>query len=339
MKNDMNQVLIEATVRRTLKNIRESPKREIRNLVDFGLEFSKGRFQKNFLQVTQKMLYNQDSAYYSLVKNIVDSVDTDILTTFGINLGYNGCTKGAEVIREIEAERGFNVPWSLTIAVNEQKLDEEPDFYTDLLCQGISLGINTYLLFVTGNPEKVIPLMQHQPECAFILFLRGHQINDIFIEKMKPLKNVMLSIYDNEDMLEACQKLRNARMLYSVYLRYTKKDKERILSGEWLNSVMSAQPAFAILRTDECESIKLQQDIYIYVISIRIEQRYPLIPIDLRHDALLIDHIISDDECLVGFDADGNLRTYGGVNCEKGYNIFHNSLEEILQKAFRKFTE
>ena len=88
----MNQMLVETIVRSTLKNIKSSPEREPRNLIDLGLEFSSGRFQKRFLQSAQKMLNNQGSAYYSLVKDTVDSVDHDILTTFGINLGYNGCT-------------------------------------------------------------------------------------------------------------------------------------------------------------------------------------------------------------------------------------------------------
>ena len=63
MKQDMNRMLIEATIRRVLKNIQESPERAVRNLVDLGLEFSDGRFQKQFLRTTQKMLRNQESAY------------------------------------------------------------------------------------------------------------------------------------------------------------------------------------------------------------------------------------------------------------------------------------
>ena len=251
MKKDMNRMLVETVVRRTLKNIQNSPERETRNLVDLGLECSKGRFQKNFLRTTQKMLHNQESAYYSLVKNTVDSVDHDILTTFGINLGYNGCTKGARVIREVEAEYGFNVPWSITLVINEEKLDAEPDFYPSVLQQGISLGIHTYLFFILGDPEKILPLIEKQSECAFIIFLRGYQVSSSFVKKMKAVKNAMTLVYVNKDMPDACQKLRDVKLLYGVYKRYAEQDKKRILSGEWLNTVLPAKPAFAVLRADD----------------------------------------------------------------------------------------
>lgn len=331
MKKDMNRMLVETVVRRTLKNIQSSPERETRNLVDLGLECSKGRFQKNFLRTTQKMLHNQESAYYSLVKNTVDTVDHDILTTFGINLGYNGCTKGARVIREVEAEHGFNVPWSLTIAINEVKLDAEPDFYPSVLQQGISLGIHTFLFFITGDPEKVLPLMQKQPECAFILFLRGHSLSSSFVKKMKAVKNVMTLVYANEDMPDACQKLKDAKLLYGVYERYTEQDKERILSGEWLNTVLPAKPTFAVLRADYPCTPETKKDVYDYVVSVRDSQKYPLILVDLKHDILAIDRMISEEECIVGFNADGGLQTYEGYHREEQFNIFSHTLEDILR--------
>lgn len=331
MKKDMNRMLIETIVRATLDKIKDSPERETRNLVDLGLEFSRGRFQKRFLQTTQKMLHNQKSAYYSLVKNVAGSVDHDILTTFGINLGYNGCTKGARVIREVEAEHGFNVPWSLTIVINEEKLTKEPDFYPSVLRQGVSLGIHTFLLFITGDSERVISLMQTQPECAFVLFLRGHQVSGSFIDKMKGTKNSMTLVYVNKDMPDACQKLREAKLLYGVYERYAEQDKERILSGEWLNTVLSAKPTFAVLRADYPCTAETKESIYDYVISVRDKQKYPLILMDLKNDVLAIDRIISEEECIVGFDGDGSLRTYDGLANEERFNIFSHSLEDILR--------
>ena len=325
-------MLVETVVRRTLKNIQNSPERETRNLVDLGLECSKGRFQKNFLRTTQKMLHNQESAYYSLVKNTVDSVDHDILTTFGINLGYNGCTKGARVIREVEAEYGFNVPWSITLVINEEKLDAEPDFYPSVLQQGISLGIHTYLFFILGDPEKILPLIEKQSECAFIIFLRGYQVSSSFVKKMKAVKNAMTLVYVNKDMPDACQKLRDVKLLYGVYKRYAEQDKKRILSGEWLNTVLPAKPAFAVLRADDSCTPETKKDVYDYVVSVRNSQKYPLVLMDLKYDILAIDRIISEEECMAEFNADGNLRTYEGLQREEKFNIFRHSLEDILRE-------
>lgn len=336
MKKDMTRVLVESTVRRTLKTIQDSPERATRNLVDLGLQFSNGRFQTRLLSQTQKMLQNTKSAYYDLVKNIVSAVDHDIITTFGVNLGYNSCTKGARLIREIEGEKGFNIPWALNLAVNEEKMEEEPDFYPSVLCQGKALGIYTYLLFISGYPEKVIPMIEKEPDCAFILFLRGHQISQSFIKKMKTVKNVMVSVYTNEDMQGACQKLRDAKLLYAVYHRYTEQDKENILSGNWLQSVLPVHPAFAFLRTDFSCASQTQDEVYQYVTAVRDEQQVPLIIMDIKKDTLMIDQVISDGECMVGFDVDGSLRTHEGFRRDEQYNIFHHPLEEILQMASKK---
>ncbi len=336
MIKDMTKVLVESTVRRTIKNIQKSPERATRNLIDLGLEFSNGRFQTGLFKQAQKMLQNRKSAYYDLVKNIVALVDQDIITTFGVNLGYNSCTKGARLIRDIEAKKGFNVPWALNLAVNGEKLKEKPDFYPSVLSQGKALGIHTYLLFESGHPEKILPIIKKESDCAFILFLNGHQVSGTFLKEMNTVKNAMISIYTDRNMPDACRKLRDSRLLYAVHQRYTEQDKETIISGKWLDSVLPARPAFAFLRTDFSCTAHTQNEIYKYITNVRDEQRFPLILMDIKQDTLMIDRVISDGECLVGFDTDGSLRTHEGFQRDERYNIFYHPLEEILREASKK---
>ena len=79
MENSMSRILIETTVRQTVKGIKENPKRSIRNLVDMALQLSAGRFQQRFFATAQKMLQN--------------------------DLGYNGCTIGTRLILENEKKQ------------------------------------------------------------------------------------------------------------------------------------------------------------------------------------------------------------------------------------------
>lgn len=332
MKKDMNQMLVEITVRRTLEQIKASPERAVRNLIDLGLEFSDGRFQKQLLETLQEMLRSRNSAYYTLVRNVIDSVTQERLTVFGVNLGYKGCTEGARIIRETEAERGFNIPWSLFLEINGEKLAAQPDFYPGLLRQGLSLGINVYLLSTPEDPAKLVPLIQARPECAFVIFLRGRRITASFLEKMQDVQNVMFSVYDDADMPAACRQLRDAKQLYAVHLPYTLQNKERILNGQWLGSLIPVKPAFVILRTDEHDAHQLNQDIYDYVVSVRGSQRYPFVLLDMKYDILAIDRIISNGECAAGFDMHGSLRTHEGLIKGAQYNIFNNSLETVLSR-------
>lgn len=75
----MSRLLVETVVKKSLKGIKDSPERGIRNLVDMALQFSEGRFQKNFFTMAQIMLQNENSAYYDLVRETVTHTDTDRL--------------------------------------------------------------------------------------------------------------------------------------------------------------------------------------------------------------------------------------------------------------------
>lgn len=46
--NTLKRTLIETFVRKTLRDIKDSPERGIRNLVDMALNFSKGGFKRGF---------------------------------------------------------------------------------------------------------------------------------------------------------------------------------------------------------------------------------------------------------------------------------------------------
>jgi len=54
------------------------------------------------------MLKNENSGYYGLIRDTMAYVDTERLFAFGMNLGYNGCTEGAQKIRANETKLGFH---------------------------------------------------------------------------------------------------------------------------------------------------------------------------------------------------------------------------------------
>lgn len=49
MKEDMTRILIASMLEKAFNDGKSSPRRAARNLVDLGVAFSKGRFQKRFL--------------------------------------------------------------------------------------------------------------------------------------------------------------------------------------------------------------------------------------------------------------------------------------------------
>ena len=104
---DLDRTIIEATVERALSEIRADPERTLRRLVDMGQGFANGPFQRHFFEAAQHMLENESSAYYQLLKRIVTEVNHEKLKTFGMNLGYNGCTKGVQSSYEATSKTGL----------------------------------------------------------------------------------------------------------------------------------------------------------------------------------------------------------------------------------------
>lgn len=101
MANIINRILIEAVVKNTLKEIEDSPERSIRRLVDMALNFSEGRFKNDFFGVAQRMLENENSPYYDLIRDVVTHVDHERILRLGMNVGFNSCTEGAKTIRKM----------------------------------------------------------------------------------------------------------------------------------------------------------------------------------------------------------------------------------------------
>ena len=71
MQRDFKRISIENIVHKAFMDIEEDPRRGLRNLVDLGVNFAKGRFQKPFLRTIQNMLEDEESAYYTLLEQLL----------------------------------------------------------------------------------------------------------------------------------------------------------------------------------------------------------------------------------------------------------------------------
>lgn len=105
--------MIEAAVDRGIREMQEDPKRSVRKLADLGRQFSKGRFQKNFFDLSQTLLQDDNSPYYTILSRLTRETNHETLKKFGVNIGYTSWTYGASLIRSYEKEHGYDVPWTV----------------------------------------------------------------------------------------------------------------------------------------------------------------------------------------------------------------------------------
>ena len=167
--NELRRAIIRSAVQKSIREIRQDPKRGIRKMVDLALHFSHGRFQRKILEVMQKELSNPSSAYYSIVTDLAANVKPENLEQFGMDLGYNSWTHGAQIIRNHEAEHGYNVPWCLVLDLRQGMGFDVGEVMT----QGEKMGIYAYFVFA-GNEEQTETLcsvFHTHPDCAVFLLL------------------------------------------------------------------------------------------------------------------------------------------------------------------------
>ena len=323
-------------VHRALRDIRNSPERSFRNLVDFGATVLKGRFSQRFINAVQTALQNENSAYYALVRDVTAHVDPDNLVTFGVNVGYNSCTVGAKKIRELESENGFDIPWSFSLNIDAEKYSRNEPYYESLISQGTELGIYTWIVWMQEKIYKVFPLIEKHPECAFVLCCPSGCIDVSVAGDITDFDNLMLAVEYGEDAERACSLLRENRRLYSVYAMYDANNAETITNGEFMAFAEECHPTFSVLIPMETASQTLRKSMYDFVVRAREKQSFRTVPWEAYHDNQYIDSIISEDVCSAGADSSGSFISLCERTVRGQHNIFEEKLQDILKNCYPK---
>ncbi|MDO5424651.1 MAG: hypothetical protein Q4F41_13080 [Eubacteriales bacterium] len=336
MNNALNRAVIETIVRREIKNIHDSPERTTRNLIDLGRFFTEGRFQNLFFQAAQNMLGNENSAYYRLISDVTSNVDTERLVSFGLNLGYNSCTFGADTIRTLESQEHSNIPWSITLSVSGQIYGQLEEVYRSVLEQGKNLGIYTWMIYAQDGIEPLLELLSACPDCAFVLYCSPEEITDSILDEFETLHHVMFAVRWKEGAEAACQLLRARHFLYSVFYVYGEWNAENIRKDTVLCELEHLHPVFTAFVPETGCSGHAREAVYRYICQTRKTQAYPMLLWDPVHDTCLIDRIISEDACLAGFDSDGYLCTFHPDFQRLDSNLFRQPLASIFKREFPK---
>lgn len=332
MENNASRILIEVTVRQTLKGLKADTRRGVRNLVDMALQFSEGRFQSRFFETARTLLENPDSGYYRLVDDAANHIDTEHLVNFGMDLGYNSCTWGARRIRANEAKLGFNIPWTVFLRLGEE-LTARLEQYDAAIAEGEGLGIYCWMLHRPEAPLDALPLVERHPDSAFFLYCASGAVTPELAEEARRLRNLMLVVRLDEGAAAACGRLREALVPYSVYFSYSAKDCAAIEGGEVFRAAQRLHPVFTALAPRPDCAPETVRSAYRAAVDARKSQSYQTVPWELCCDTRSLDEIISDDACLVCFDEEGSLFSPEGGG---GGNLFQDGFTPVIRRAYPK---
>ena len=332
MKNgSIGRHMLQATLTSAFRD--DGPKRSFRNLVELGERFAAGRRQRAFFADIREMLRKDSSAYYLLWERVVRDTDHDSLQTFGINVGYNGCTAGVRTLRALERLNHCGIPSILGASYNGAEMDGRA--LEDLLRQGEKLGIYTYIVdCLGGDPGALAGVLAAHKDAGFIVLTEDCPLTEQTVGLFTVRKNVMLAVSaDREDFEQTCCALREAHRLYCVYARYDEARAQEILSGDYADRVGDFSGTFLLLLPEDGVSAATSAAVGAFAAEARREQRWPFILMELREDLIEINRDIARSGCFVRFDADGQLVTQSGRAPEPALNIRRGSLLDIFRRS------
>ncbi len=333
MESSVNRIMVNTIVKRAIHELRSDPERTVRNLVDMALQFADSRFQQEFYSGAQRLLTNENSGYYGLVKDTITQVNEETLLTVGMNLGYNGLYEGAGKIRNAEAKEGYNIPWTVALTIAEGKVFDK---HHRTIEQGEKMGIHCWHLFSESGIYECMTVAEQHPDSAFAVFCHSNEISRDLLDHADHIRNMTIVVSFDKDADAACHMLRASGLLYGVCHTYSEKDLPVIESGELLHDMEQLHPTFSVLKPKLPCRQELRERVYGWVTKARLDQEFKTIPWELYADTLLVDGIISENPCWVGFDEHGQLHTEKGIDRTHGLNIFVSDLPAVLKRAFPK---
>lgn len=329
MSHAVSPRLIETVVRKTLREAKDSPERSLRNLVDLARYFSASPAQQRFFDCAHQLLRDEHSPYYPLIRDLLSHVEEERLISFGMALGYNSCVAGSRTRRAL-ADQGIRVPWFLTL----QTLPGQTEPYQGLVRQGRELGIYTYALLPREAPWELLPLVDRNRDCAFILFCCPEDMTTPFLEEAESLTNLVLAVRCQEEAETACQRLRERNFLYALYTLYGEErdlpTEEFFCLAEHLHA-----PLALFLPRPECPPEALQR-CYQQVDEVRRCQPCRTIPWEFLQDGLTVDQMIGGGVEPVWFNRDGFLCSIPHEQALSHHTLFDRTLEELFQESVSK---
>lgn len=335
MGKNIDYILIENSVKKALKDIQDNPKRTIRNLVDYGLEFAKGGFQKQSLQLAQQLLADENCRYYELIRNAVDHVDSKTLLSFGMNVGYNACTMGVKRIRLLEAREQMHIPWCLFLKVKDFDEEHQKQFCR-ILEEGMELGIYVFVFVVEGQIEPLLGMLSEYKQCAFVLMCRKDCLCDEVLDQVAELHNLMLSVGYEKDIDTTVAEMRKRGLLYGLHAVYGRQELADIESGQFFQSLEPLWPLSVALLADsdveEKEKARLDQALC----TLRITKSYPTFILHLQEDIQRIDEVFSNEGYCVGIDEQGFLMLNRKSIYQADANAFQRTLKTVLRHCLAK---
>lgn len=269
-KNNAMRSVVSAAIDSAIKYINnpdKSPEKLLR-LVDISQTLMGDKFKKETFDGARNLINNPDNKWMVFVKTMINDLDTNVVKTHVLNIGYQSAFYGYSKTQELSKKYGYKIPWIIlmdpTSACNMhckgcwaaeygKSLSLSYEDLDSIITQGEELGIYFYMM-TGGEPlmrkKDIIRLAEKHNKCAFHLFTNGTLIDEDFCAEMKRLGNISVSVsiegfeeandFRRGDgcfnkVVSAMKLLKSYGLLFGTSICYTSRNYKAVTSDEFLD--------------------------------------------------------------------------------------------------------
>ena len=260
-----------ALINSTLNHINKDREKSLLKIVDAAEFFMEGNFDEENYEKIRELIKNSDGKWMKYLNKALDELDSNIVKTAALNLGYESAFYSTKKIREMRKIHNCNIPWAILIdptsacnlrckgcwaAEYGYKLNLTFEEIDSIIKQGKELGVHFYL-YTGGEPlvrkDDLIKLCEKHSDCEFHMFTNGTLIDDEFCKEMKRVGNLTLSIsIDGSEVvndarrgegvyqrvMKSMDKLKLYGILFGVSICYTSQNIKSVTCDEFLDMLI-----------------------------------------------------------------------------------------------------
>lgn len=277
---------------RAVGDIRRGGFRQLRNYVDMCASLAKRPQQRDFFDYAQKALQRTDSCYYSLVHNLLDTVDEDRLCTVGVNMGFGGLIYGASEMKKQADEDSQPFAWITVAHCGDPVLPS-------LVAAAEKKGSFVWVLDATeGDPTEAVSLAKAFPKCAFGVLAAPEALTPDCAAKLAECLNlVVLPLLQSPelttDVCRAARALKKQKMMYMLTVLLDDSCADEALQEDWMEG--AAQEAqFCMYARRPTISPEKSEALRRGIVASRLETGTPVLLLDWDGDITYLNRRISD---------------------------------------------
>ncbi len=277
---------------RAVGDIRRGGFRQLRNYVDMCAALAKKPQQKDFFACAQAALQRTDSCYYSMIHNLLDSVDDDRICTVGVNLGFGGLIYGASKMK-VQADTDRKpFSWVQIAQCGDAAL-------ADLVPAAAKQGSYVWVLDATrGNPADAAALALANPESVFGILAEPETLTASCIKALLPCMNIVVLplLHTPELTPEAClaaRALKKHRMMYMLTVQAGEDEIDSILQPVWVESI-AQESLFCMISRRGDVTPETSKQLRSGIVAGRLETGLPVLMLDWEGDIAYLNRHISE---------------------------------------------